>query len=113
MEASGLHEPELIINRVKIDMIKRGDMMAIDDVSEILALDVLGVVPDDENVIVASNRGEPAVFSGYSKTAEAYKNIARRILGDEVPFMNLEKGHGIFKRLKWAFKKPRAVRSGF
>lgn len=113
LEASGLHEPELIINRVKIDMVKRGDMMAIEDVAEILAADVLGVVPDDEFVVVASNRGEPSVFSGYGKTAEAYRNIASRILGEDVPFMNLEKGHGFFKRIKWAFQKPKTARIGF
>ncbi|MBR0105494.1 MAG: septum site-determining protein MinD [Firmicutes bacterium] len=115
LEASGLPTPQLIINRVKIDMIKRGDMLAVEDVSEILAADVLGVVPDDEFVIVASNRGEPAVFSGNGRTAAAYSNIVRRLEGEEVPFMNLEKGYGVFKRLSWSFRKsrPKALRGGF
>lgn len=115
LEANGLPEPKLIINRVKIDMIKRGDMLAVEDVADILAVDILGVIPDDEFVIVAANRGEPAVFTGSGKTAEAYENIVRRIQGEEVPLMDLEKGHGLFKRIKWSFgrNKQKALRGGF
>ena len=115
LEAAGIPEPQLIVNRVKIDMIKRGDMLSVEDVSEILAAEVIGVVPDDEGVIISTNRGEPAVFSGTGRTAAAFSNIARRLIGEEVPFLNLEKGYGVFKRLGWSFRRsrPKAIRGGF
>ncbi len=64
LEAHELYNPKLILNRLRHDMVKRGDMMDIQDVIEILAIKLLGVVPDDQAVIVATNRGEPVVFDG-------------------------------------------------
>ncbi|MBO8141853.1 MAG: septum site-determining protein MinD [Firmicutes bacterium] len=90
LEANDLPNPRLVINRLRPQMVRRGDMMDIDDVIEILAIDLLGVVPDDEAIIVATNRGEPIVISGRTKSAQAYRNIVRRIEGEDVPFMQLE-----------------------
>lgn len=99
LESSGLRNPQLIINRIKIDMVKRGDMMNIDDMIDILAIDLIGVVPDDENIVVSTNRGEPAVTNEDSLAGQAYKNIVRRTLGEDVPFMNLESDDGFIAKL--------------
>lgn len=99
LEAHDLSSPRLIVNRVRPDMVRRGDMMDIEDVIEILAIELLGVVPDDESIIVATNRGEPLVLSGNSRAAQAYRNIVRRLEGEDVPFMSLEQD-GFMSRLR-------------
>jgi len=104
LEASELHKPELILNRIRADMVKRGDMMAINDVKDILAIDILGVIPDDESVVVASNKGEPVVLDQSARSGQAYRNIVKRMLGQDVPFMQLETSEGFFSRLKNLFK---------
>jgi len=103
LESNGLRNPQLIINRVKIDMVKRGDMMNIDDMVDILAIDLLGVIPDDEYIVVSTNRGEPAISDTKSLAGQAYKNIVKRILGENVPFMNLESDEGFMAKLAKVF----------
>ena len=100
LEASGFEKPELIINRLKPRMVARGDMMDIPDIIDILAIDLLGVVPDDDYIVVSTNRGEPAVMIESSKAGQAFKNIARRLRGEEVPFMDLSDKETIWERLK-------------
>lgn len=90
----------LIINRIRIKMVRSGEMLEIDEICRILALTLLGVVPDDESVIKGSNAGEPAVFDETSRCAVAYRNIARRILGDTVPFMQLEEYDGVMGKFR-------------
>lgn len=90
LEAAELRDPKLILNRIRPQMVKNGDMMSIEDVIEILAVDLLGVVPDDEGIVVSSNRGEPAVIEGKTKAGVAFRNIAGRIAGEEIPLMDLE-----------------------
>ena len=80
LASNELPNPQLIINRLRMDMVKRGDMMNIDDTIDILGIDLLGVVPDDEKIIVSSNRGEPAVTEESSLAGQAYRNIAKRLL---------------------------------
>lgn len=80
-------------------MVRTGDMLDIDDVIEHLAIDLLGIVPDDESIIISTNKGEPAVLNSYSKAGEAYRNISRRIAGEEVPLMNLDDG-GFINRVR-------------
>lgn len=92
LEANELVKPKLIVNRIRPRMVRKGDMMDIDDIIEILAVDLIGVVPDDEDIIVATNRGEPIVLNDRSRPGQAYRNIVRRIEGEEVPFMPLEEG---------------------
>ncbi|MFZ5352946.1 MAG: septum site-determining protein MinD [Bacillota bacterium] len=103
LEASGLRNPQLIINRLKIDMVRRGDMMNIDDMIDILAIDLIGVVPDDEMIVVSTNKGEPAVGNDTSMAGQAYRNIVRRIMGEDVPFMDLESDSGFMSRLAKMF----------
>ncbi len=103
LEASEINNPKLILNRLRVDMAKRGDMMSIEDVTEILAIEVIGVVPDDETIIVSTNKGEPAVIDEKSKAGQAYRNITKRIMGEEVPFLDLDAGNGIFDAIKKIF----------
>jgi septum site-determining protein MinD len=90
LEAEGLRGPRLILNRLRPDMVKRGDMMDIEDVLDILHVDLVGVVPDDEAIIISTNKGEPIAFDQHSKAGQAYRNIARRLEGEEVPFQSFE-----------------------
>ncbi|HOB88322.1 MAG: septum site-determining protein MinD [Bacillota bacterium] len=90
LEAEGIEKPKLVINRIRPDMVKRGDMLDIDDVLDILAIDLLGVVPDDESVITSTNKGEPAVLDGASRAGEAFRRIAARLEGEDVPFLSME-----------------------
>lgn len=98
LEADDLRDIHLIINRLRMDMIRRGDMMSVEDVVDILAVPLIGTIPDDETVVIATNQGEP--LAGKSNICgQAYANICRRILGEEVPFLNLENKKGFFGRL--------------
>lgn len=97
-------EIRLIINRLRMDMIKRGEMMSVEDVTEILAVDLLGAIPDDEAVVIATNQGEPLCGKD-SLSGKAFENICRRILGEEVPLLDLTVRKGMFKRLSGIFKK--------
>ena len=98
LEASGIHKIDLIINRIRMDLVRRGDMMSNDDVIEILAVSLIAAVPDDENIVIASNQGEPLVGNS-SMAGQAYMNIVRRVLGEEVPYLDLDSGTGFFSRL--------------
>ena len=100
LEAQELRGPRLIINRLRPSMVRRGDMMDIDDMLEILAIDLLGVVPEDECIVISTNRGEPAVLDKASKAGEAYRNISRRLTGEETPLMSLGDGKGLVARLR-------------
>ncbi len=80
----------LIINRLNPAMVKRGDMLSVEDVLDLLAIELIGIVPEDENVLVASNRGTPLALDGKSRAGQAFQNIARRLLGESVPFLDLE-----------------------
>lgn len=105
LEASGLNNPTLILNRLRIDMVKRGDMMTIDDVTEILAIEILGVVPDDESIVIATNKGEPAVTNEESRAGQAYRNIVKRLLGETIPIMEFEMPEGFVEKLKKLFHR--------
>lgn len=103
LEANEIKKPVLIINRVRPEMVKKGDMMSMEDIIDILAIDLIGVVPDDENIIISTNRGEPAVADGKSLAGQAYRNITRRILGEEVPLINLAGHDGFLSKMKKLF----------
>ena len=99
LESEGLKNPRVIINRIIIDMVEKGDMMDITDMIEILAIELLGVVPDDDKIVVSTNRGEPIVLNEDTKAGQAFRNIARRIEGEELPLMSLEKDT-LIKKIK-------------
>ncbi|WP_126427942.1 septum site-determining protein MinD [Brevibacillus marinus] len=100
LEREKVGMPKLVINRVRHHMVKQGDMLDVEDILAVLAIDLIGVVPDDEHVIKSANRGEPAVMNHESRAAIAYRNIARRLLGESVPLLPLEEKKGIFNRMR-------------
>ena len=100
LESKEIRNPLLVVNRVRQDMVKKGDMMSIDDIIDILAIQIIGVVPDDENIIISTNRGEPAVAEGKSLAGQAYRNITKRILGEEIPFIDLSTQDNFFSKVK-------------
>ena len=104
LEAEDIRDIHLIINRLRPDMIARGDMMSVEDVIEILAVDLIGTILDDEQIVIAANQGEP--LSGRNSQAEEeYRNICRRLLGEEVPFAELRSKKGMFQRIGDFFRK--------
>lgn len=104
LEANNVKRTDLIVNRLRMDMVKRGDMMSTDDVVDILAINLIGVVPDDEHIVVATNQGEPLVGDD-SLAGRAYMNICHRILGEEVPLLDLDVTDGFWKKLGNLFRK--------
>jgi septum site-determining protein MinD len=96
---NALGDPQLIINRMAMDMVKRGDMLNQQDVLDILAVRLLGIVPDDEEVVIAGNRGAPVVLNEHSRSGKAYERIVRRILGEDVPIPELNGHGGLMHRL--------------
>jgi septum site-determining protein MinD len=106
IEAEEKGPARLILNRLNPVLTRRGDMLTADDVLELLAVELIGIVPEDENVVVSSNRGHPVAMDGKSRAGEAFHNIARRLNGETVPFLNLDQKEDFFKRI------ARMMRSG-
>lgn len=102
LEAEEKNAPMLIINRVKPAMMARGDMLSVNDVLDILAIDLIGVIPEDERILVASNQGLPLVMHGLngSSAGQAFRNVALRLEGETVPFMDLTVKQGFMSRLR-------------
>lgn len=100
IEAEGKGPGKLVINRVKPDMVKRGDMLSPEDVIDILAIKLIGLVPEDELILVSTNQGSPAALTpDKSKAGKAFQNIARRLLGEDIPFMELDEDLSFMQRL--------------
>ncbi|MBN1679747.1 MAG: septum site-determining protein MinD [Anaerolineae bacterium] len=94
----------LVINRIKPEMIRRGDMLSVTDVMEILSIPLLGIIPEDELILISSNRGAPlSLDNDKSPAAEAFRNIARRITGEKVPLAQFDQKAGLFQRLTRVF----------
>ena len=104
LQANEIHQVELIVTSLRMDMVKRGDLLTVEDVVGILAINLIGAVPDDEQIIVSTNQGEPLVGSN-ALAGQAYANISKRILGENVPFLDLEAKQGVFSKLKGLFGK--------
>src|SRR5699024_1326406 len=99
LEAKGLNNPKLLINRIRPDMVKKGDMMNIEDMIDILSIDLIGVVPDDEEIVISTNKGEPVVASEQALAGKAFRNISRRMTGEEIELLNLDNGEGTFTKI--------------
>lgn len=104
LEQEEVEPPKLIVNRIRSHMMKNGDMLDVDEIVSILAIDLLGIVGDDDTVIKASNNGEPIALDPTSKASIAYRNMARRILGESVPLLSLDEDKGgMFTKMKKFF----------
>ncbi|MCI9440892.1 MAG: septum site-determining protein MinD [Ruminococcus sp.] len=104
LETKGIKKNSLIINRLRIDMVQKGDMMSVEDVTEILAIPLIGVIPDDEQIVIATNQGEPIIGTD-SMSGQAYDRICRRILGEEIPIPDFSRPDGFFLRIRKMFGK--------
>jgi septum site-determining protein MinD len=102
VEAEEKGPAKLLVNRLKPAMVARGDMLSIEDVIDILAIDLIGVIPEDESILVASNQGLPVAMASVngSSASQAFRNVAQRIEGEEVPFLNLAQKDGFMERLR-------------
>ena len=99
VEAEEKGPVQLIINRINTDLIKKGDMISTEDIVELLAIELIGIIPEDGKVIVSTNRGLPISLDGKSPAGEAFRNISRRMMGGNIPFMDLDKHRNVFKRI--------------
>lgn len=99
IEAEEKGPGELILNRVNSQMVKRGDMLSAEDVLDLLAIKLVGLVPEDETVMVGTNRGQPIAKDSRSPAGRAFQNIARRLMGEEVAFDELQRKGDFFSRL--------------
>lgn len=104
LEASGMKTIDLVVNRIRMDMVRRGDMMSLDDVMDILAIDIIGAVPDDEDIVISTNQGEPLVGIG-TPAGQAYMDICKRITGETVPLLNVAARGGFFFKLSNLLKR--------
>ncbi len=102
LEANHIRNCHLIINRIRMDMIKRGDMMSVEDVMELLPIPLLGIIPDDESVVIGTNQGEPVIGMN-SQAGQAYANICDRMEGQIIDLMDLNKKRGFFSKITRAF----------
>lgn len=106
LDAKGIEDHKLIINRMNPTMAASGDMLNVNDIVEILAVKLIGVVPDDKGITVSTNKGEPIVLEEGAISGKAFKNIARRILGEEIPFLELKaEEKGFLASIKKIFSK--------
>lgn len=105
LDAKGVENHQLLINRLNSEMVKRGDMLNINDIIETLSIKLIGVVPDDRNITISTNKGEPIVLDEKATSGQAFKNIARRITGEEVPLINLDdESSGLWNAFRKLFK---------
>ncbi len=97
-------EKYIVINRLKPEMVEKGEMLSTEDVLHILALPLIGIVPDDEEIVKSTNLGEPVALNKNSLVGEAYRRIAKRLEGEDVEFLDLKTKKGFFSKLKGFFK---------
>lgn len=107
LESMEIFDPKLIINRVKFEMVKKGEMLDWKDIADILSVDVIGLVPEDEYVTISTNMGEPAVLNQKSPGGREMMNIVRRMLGEDIPIVEESQKEGFFDRLTHLFRKER------
>ncbi len=98
----------LLLNRVRPNLIRNNEMMSVDDVVGILEIPLLGIIPEDTGIITSTNKGEPIVNDESSLAGHAYRNVAKRILGEEVPFLDLDEPRGFMAKIKDVFAKLKA-----
>jgi septum site-determining protein MinD len=104
LEANGLHSIDLVVNRMRMDMVRQGDMMSLEDIQELLAVPVIGAIPDDKNIIMSTNQGEP-VCAGNTGVGQIYMNICRRIMGENIPISDLRSNTGVRGFFHGLFRK--------
>ena len=106
LEAEDIKNPELIVNRLRVAMVKKGEMMDVDDIVDLLSIELIGIVPDDEYIITQTNKGEPVIMNKRAPAGKAYIEIARRLLGENIDVTTPGKKVGFWSKIKsWFMKK--------
>ena len=105
IEAAEKGPARLIVNRLKPGLVQRGDMLDTSDVLDILAIDLIGIVPEDEGVLISTNRGNPAAFEEKSLAGQSFRNIGRRLTGEDVPFESFKDDSGLLNRLSRLWRR--------
>lgn len=100
LEAEEKGPGSLIINRLNPILVKKQDMLSADDVLDLLAVELIGIVPEDEGVLIGSNRGAPVAADPKSRAGQAFRNIARRLNGENVPFLDLDHTGSLWERFQ-------------
>jgi septum site-determining protein MinD len=103
VEAEEKGSPQLLLNRLDPEMVKQNNMLSADDIVDLLAIHLLGIIPEDKAVLISTNKGTPIALDEKSLAGQAYRNIGRRLLGEDVPLLNLDKGSGFFNRISSVF----------
>jgi septum site-determining protein MinD len=107
LESMEIFEPSLIINRVRIDMVKKGEMLHWNDIEEILSIKVIGIIPEDPYITISTNIGEPAILNDNSIGGKELKNVVRRILGEDVPLVIYQEKTSFIDKLSGLFKREK------
>jgi septum site-determining protein MinD len=83
-------------------MVARGDMISVEDILDILAIELIGVIPEDESILISTNQGLPVAMTGVngSSAGQAFTNVARRLEGEVIPFLDLTPKSGLFVRVR-------------
>ena len=105
LESSEIKNPELVINRIRLNMVRKGEMMDVDDIVDLLSIDLIGVVPDDEYIITQTNKGEPVIQNKKAPSGKAYIEIAKRVLGEKIEITLPGRDGGFLTKLMKWFKK--------
>ena len=105
LESSQIKNPQLIINKLRPEMVKRGKMMDVSDIVDLLSIDLIGVVPDDEYIIIQTNKGEPVISNKKATSGKTYMEIAKRILGENIEISIPGREKGLFAKIKGMLKK--------
>lgn len=105
LDSSAIKNPELIINRIRPNMIRKGEMMDIEDIVELLSIELIGVIPDDEYIITQTNKGEPTVSNKKSPSGRGYMEIAQRIMGENIEITIPGRGDSIISKVLDVFRK--------
>ena len=105
LESSEIKNPELVINRLRPNMVRKGEMMDVDDIVDLLSIDLIGVVPDDEYIITQTNKGEPVISNKKAPSGKAYLEIAKRILGENIEVTIPGRDEGFWAKIKRLFKR--------
>ena len=105
--ANNIDDVKLLINRLRPDLVQKGDMLSIDDTIDILGVELIGVIPEDERILRSSNLGEPAVSDTTSDAGAAYARVVKRIMGEDIPIHDFMASSGFFESLKNLFSKKK------
>lgn len=103
-----IKEKHLLLNRVRPKLIKEDKMLSVEDVVDHLEIPLIGVIPEDTGIITSTNKGEPIVNDEHALAGQAYRNVAKRILGEDTPFLDLDEPKGFVEIIKNMFSKLKA-----